>query len=54
MLLAPNSTFGDYQILFDLYCNFDFRTYVPIPDKITEKTKVGGKSWTEIKKKVML
>ena len=31
MLLARNSIFGDYQILFDLYINFDFRTYVTIP-----------------------
>ena len=27
-LIASGKTYGDYQILFDLYPNFDFRTYV--------------------------
>ena len=29
MALPPGKTFGDYQILFDLFPNFDFKTYVP-------------------------
>ena len=46
-LLLPRYTiYGDYQILFDLYTDFDFRTYVPIPaeqdllDKLRRKSNV--------------
>ena len=33
VLLPRNTVYGDYQILFDLYLNFDFRTYVEIPEE---------------------
>ena len=33
LLLPRNTIYGDYQILFDLYLNIDFRTYVEIPDE---------------------
>ena len=29
LILPRNTVYGDYQILFDLYPNCDFRTYVP-------------------------
>ena len=31
LLLPRHTVYGDYQILFDLYPNCDFRTYVPDP-----------------------
>ena len=33
LLLPRDTIYGDYQILFDLYLHFDFRTYVEIPDE---------------------
>ena len=28
MILPPGKIYGDYQVLFDLYANFDFQTYI--------------------------
>ena len=33
ILLPRHTIFGDYQILFDLYVNYDFRTYVTIKEE---------------------
>lgn len=41
IILPRYSIYGDYQILFDLYTNFDFRTYVepdPIKDKVPSES----------------